>query len=94
MPNKPALTRSIVAARMAEQIGQPMAWCEIAIGAFIDCISHYAANRERVYLHGLGTFSVKDMKARKGRNPKTMEEIAIPAKLRLVFTPAKHLKDI
>jgi DNA-binding protein HU-beta len=38
---------------------------------------------------GFGTFSIKEKKARKGRNPKTGEEIQIEAKTVLAFKPAK-----
>lgn len=89
-----AITIRPLAARLAEGTGQPKIVCEALIKKLVDLLNDSAVNRERVYLHGLGTFWVRDMKPRKGRNPKTMEDIAIPAKLRLAFTPAKHLKDI
>jgi nucleoid DNA-binding protein len=45
-----------------------------------------------VRLRGIGTFSVIDTHARKGRNPRTGEEIDIPAGKRIKFTPAAALK--
>ena len=94
MTTERSITFTTLAVRLAEKIGKPKGLCETVIKGLIDLLNDSAVNREQVYLHGLGAFKVQDMKARKGRNPKTMEEIAIPAKLRLVFTPAKHLKDI
>ena len=44
-------------------------------------------------LHGVGTFHVVDSAARKGRNPATGQEIAIPAGKRIKFKAAKALKD-
>ena len=44
-------------------------------------------------LHGLGKLTVKDKPARKGRNPKTGEEIDIPAHRAPKFSAAKALKD-
>ena len=44
-------------------------------------------------LAGFGTFKVKDRAARPGRNPKTKEEIVIPASKAAVFTASKTLKD-
>jgi DNA-binding protein HU-beta len=38
-------------------------------------------------------FRKRTLKARLGRNPATGEEIEIPARTRLRFTPAKTLKD-
>ena len=48
---------------------------------------------EVVTLAGLGQFKVKDVPARKGRNPSTGEAIDIAASRKLTFTPAKLLKD-
>jgi DNA-binding protein HU-beta len=42
---------------------------------------------------GLGIFRKRKTKARIGRNPATGEQIKIPARTRLRFTPAKALKD-
>jgi DNA-binding protein HU-beta len=44
-------------------------------------------------LAGLGVFRKRKTKARMGRNPATGEQIKIPARTRLRFTPAKALKD-
>ena len=41
----------------------------------------------------LGIFRKGKLKARMGRNPATGEQIKIPARTRLRFTPAKALKD-
>ena len=44
-------------------------------------------------LTGFGTFSVANRKARTGRNPRTGEEIRIPASKTPKFTPGKALKE-
>ncbi|MGO9268436.1 MAG: HU family DNA-binding protein [Candidatus Binataceae bacterium] len=41
----------------------------------------------------MGIFRKRKLKARVGRNPATGEQIKIPARTRLRFTPAKALKD-
>jgi DNA-binding protein HU-beta len=43
---------------------------------------------------GFGTFSVKKRAARKGRNPKTGEEIKISARKVAHFSAGKGLKDL
>ena len=43
---------------------------------------------------GFGTFEVKTRKERKGRNPKTQEEMVIPASKAPVFKAGKALKDM
>lgn len=88
------INRDILAHRMGEKTGLTATLNLAAINALVDVVNDCAVQRESVYIHGLGTFKVKDCAARVGRNPKTKEVIDIPAKVKLVFTPAKHLKDI
>ena len=52
------------------------------------------AEGDEVRLVGFGTFEVKKREARIGRNPKTKEEIQIPATKVPAFKPGKALKDI
>ena len=40
---------------------------------------------------GLGSFKIRQRKLRKGRNPRTGEEIQIPARKVITFSPAKAL---
>ncbi len=53
-----------------------------------------AAKRGDAVNHGaFGRFKVKDSPARQGRNPATGESIEIAASRKLVFSPAKQVKD-
>ena len=47
----------------------------------------------KITLTGFGTFSKSHRKARKGRNPKTGEEITIKASNVIKFKPGKKLKE-
>jgi len=47
----------------------------------------------KISLIGFGSSSVLARKARKGRNPKTGDEIEIPASKYVKFSPAKRLKE-
>ena len=42
---------------------------------------------------GLGSFKVRERKPRLGRNPRTGENIQIPARRAVTFSPAKALKE-
>ncbi|MBF0419631.1 MAG: HU family DNA-binding protein [Magnetococcales bacterium] len=46
-----------------------------------------------VALAGFGTFAVSERPARKGRNPRTGQEIQIPASKTIKFKPGKTLKE-
>lgn len=46
-----------------------------------------------VRLHGFGTFRLRPVAARRGRHPRTGEPIEIPAGWRVMFRPAKALRE-
>lgn len=56
-------------------------------------ITEAAVAGEEVSLPGFGKFKVQDKPAREGRNPATGATIQIPASKKVVFQPAKGLKD-
>ena len=52
------------------------------------------ALEKKITLVGFGTFQAKERAARKGRNPKTGEEIDIPAVKAPTFSASKTLKNL
>ena len=66
---------------------------ETAVNAVIDVIAAALAEGDKVQLVGFGAFEVKARAERIGRNPKTKEQISIPASKVPVFKAGKALKD-
>lgn len=64
-----------------------------ALDGFTNAVTNSLKAGDSVALIGFGTFSVKERAARKGRNPKTGEEIAIAASKAPEFKAGKGLKD-
>ena len=64
-----------------------------ALDATLTSIKGSLKKNQRVSLVGFGTFSVSKRKARKGRNPRTGEELKIPAMKTPRFTASRALKD-
>ena len=62
------------------------------IDAFIATVSYSLGKGERVELRGFGTFSVKNRKAKIGRNPKTGVVVPIPARKMPHFKPSPDLR--
>ena len=77
----------------AEKAGLSKKDTENAINAAIEVISQSLAEGDKVQLVGFGAFEVKARAERIGRNPRTKEEIKIPASKVPVFKPGKALKD-
>nr|WP_240468631.1 HU family DNA-binding protein [Gracilibacillus sp. YIM 98692] len=65
-----------------------------AVDAVFDSIKDGLSSGDNVQLIGFGNFEVREMSARKGRNPQTGEEIEIPASKVPAFKPGKALKYI
>ncbi|MCD5412177.1 HU family DNA-binding protein [Thermodesulfovibrionales bacterium] len=64
-----------------------------ALDATLAVVKDALTDGQKVTLVGFGTFSVFERKARKGRNPRTGEEIEIPAAKVPKFTAGKTLKE-
>ena len=66
---------------------------EAVISAMLDTITEALRQGDKVQLVGFGSCEVKKRAARIGRNPRTKEEIEIPATVLPVFKAGKLLKD-
>ena len=66
---------------------------ESALNSIIDTIRSALVNVDKVQLTGFGVFEIKERAERIGRNPRTKEEITIPASKTPVFKAGKALKD-
>jgi DNA-binding protein HU-beta len=64
-----------------------------AVDGVIESITGSLQGGDEVRLVGFGTFSVAQRKASKGRNPRTGEEIKIPASKQPKFKAGKALKE-
>ncbi len=87
------MKKSEIIAKMAESAAITKAAADKALTAFQDAVKESLKNGNKVSLIGFGSFSISERKARIGRNPKTGEEIKIPASKTVKFTPAKGLKE-
>jgi DNA-binding protein HU-beta len=63
------------------------------IEGLLNAIRDAAARGEETSLPGFGKFKVQSKPARTGRNPSTGAAIEIAASRKIVFQPAKVLKD-
>jgi DNA-binding protein HU-beta len=87
------LTKADLVAEMAKAASITKAAAEKALGSFTKSISKSLSKGGKVTLVGFGTFSVRERKARKGRNPQTGREMMLKAKKVPKFSPGKALKS-
>ena len=88
------MNKSELVASIAEKVGTSKKSAETNLDAIIDIISNELKNKGKVQLIGFGSFETRKRAERKGRNPRTKEEIRIPASFAPVFKPGKALKDV
>jgi DNA-binding protein HU-beta len=88
-----AKTKNDIVAAVVEKAGLSKKQAAAAVDAVLETIRDALAEGEKVNLIGFGSFSVKERKAREGRNPQTGEKIKIPAKKVPAFKPGKQLRE-
>ena len=88
------MNKAELVAAIAAKTGDTKKGAEASVNAFVDVITDALAKGDKVQLVGLGSCEVRKRAARKGRNPRTKEEIKIPASKAPVFKAGKALKDL
>ena len=66
---------------------------EAALKAFIESVEEALEKGDKVQLVGFGTYESRKRAERVGRNPRTKEEITIPASVVPVFKAGKEFKE-
>jgi DNA-binding protein HU-beta len=64
-----------------------------AVASLMDEVVTALTKGESVTLQGFGSFKVVERASRKGRNPRTGQEISIPSAKTVKFTAGKNLKE-
>lgn len=85
--------RNDVAAKIAEKTKLTPAQADKVLVALIETVKDAIAAGDRVQLVGFGTFEAHNRAARIAHDPRTGEEIKIPARRVPAFKPGKALKE-
>lgn len=88
------MNKAELVAAVAEKTALSKKDSEKAVNAAFEAITAALVGGDKIQLVGFGAFEVKERNARVGRNPKTKEEIQIPASRVPVFKAGKALKDV
>ncbi len=87
-----SLTKVSMAESLFNEMGLNKKEARELVGSFFQELEASLAAGEQVKLSGFGNFNLQDKKERPGRNPKTGEDIPIPARRVVIFRPGKKLK--
>ncbi|MDE5966806.1 MAG: HU family DNA-binding protein [Lachnospiraceae bacterium] len=88
------MNKTELVAAIAEKTELSKKDAEKAVKAFTDVVAEELKKGEKIQLVGFGTFEVAERPARQGRNPRTGENMPIPASKAPKFKAGKALKDM
>ena len=87
------ITKREIAERVAKRTGQPQLAVKLIIQAFFDEVIQEVVNGNRLEFRDFGVFEVISRKPRTGRNPRTGDRVAVPAKRVVTFKMGKYMKE-
>lgn len=87
------MTKQELARAVAKGAGIKVDEAVKAVETVFDTMSEKLKAKEDVFILGFGTFKIKGVKERAGRNPRTGENMVIPAHDKVVFVPSTCIKE-
>ncbi len=89
----PTITKKEVIERIAENTNTRRAVVKPVIQSFLDEIIKELAKNNRLEFRDFGVFETKIRAARRAQNPKTMEQVQVPAKRSVKFKMGRLMKQ-
>jgi len=86
------MRKADIATEVYEKLGIPKKDASDILELMLDSIKGVLQKGETVKIAGFGNFVVRHKRARKGRNPKTGEEIGITPRKVVTFRPSQVFK--
>lgn len=88
-----ALTKIEIAENLIEKLDLEKRAAKQFVELFFEEIRVSLENGKEVKLSGFGNFSLREKKARPGRNPKTGENVAVSARRVVSFKASQKLRE-
>ena len=89
----PTITKKEVIDRIAENTNTRRVVVKPVVQSFLDEIIEELAKNNRLEFRDFGVFETKMRAARKAQNPKTMEQVQVPAKRNVKFKMGRLMKQ-
>jgi len=87
------MTKSQLCARLARELpAVPQRDVEATVDAVFECMAGALRKNDRIEIRGFGTFGIRARGAKEGRNPRTGDRIAVPARRTAFFVPGKQMR--
>jgi integration host factor subunit alpha len=88
------MTKADLADRLYEKVGLPKKEATAMVETLFESMKNILAEGESLKITGFGTFLVRKKGSRKGRNPKTGEELEIEQRRVVTFKPSLQFKAL
>ena len=88
------MTKADIVELVAEKSGNTVKDVKVVLEQFLEEVKNCLVENKHLEIRSFGTFKVKNHKARKARNPKTGEEMMIPARKKAVFKVSRELNKL
>ena len=87
------MTKSPLIEAVSERIDVPRKRAEDVVNAVFDAMKEALLEDERIEVRGFGSFTIREYKAKKGRNPRTGAQVSVDEKKSVHFKPGKELRE-
>ena len=87
------VTRDVLAKQLADRAEITMTAARDEVTWFFDTIASSLEHGDEVRIHGFGAFKTAQRAARTGRNPRTGEEVRVPARRVVRFSASTTLSQ-
>jgi integration host factor subunit alpha len=88
------MTKADLADKLYEKIGLPKKEATSIVETLFDSMKNILSEGESIKITGFGTFLVRKKGSRKGRNPKTGDELEIEQRRVVTFKPSLQFKAL
>ncbi len=88
------MTKAEITELIAEKTGHTARDTKMVVEQFLEEVKNCLVENKHLEIRGFGTFRVKNHKARKARNPKTGQEVVVPARKKAVFKVSRELNKM
>jgi DNA-binding protein HU-beta len=87
------VTRDVLAKQLADRAEITMSAARDEVSWFFETIATSLEKGDEVRIHGFGAFKTSQRAARLGRNPRTGEQVKVPARRVVRFSPSTTLSS-
>ena len=88
-----SVTKQDLTRHLSDTVGLTARECAALVDTLFDTIRSTLAAEENVKLSGFGNFTLRDKRARPGRNPKNGEPVEIAVRRVVTFRASPKVKD-